>query len=254
MKIYEVTACIVGKRMRDSSIHRLHTDPGTEIPMAYYFWGLRSGEEFIPVDTGFPLECASRRGAELTDYRSPRDLLKTLDVDPTRVRRVILTHLHWDHCGGLDLFPNALFFVQKRDIEFYTGPFSGHPALKAFVEMDSLLQLLRWNHEGRVVVLDGDRRMDDGLDLIHAGGHTPGSQMVRVRTGRGPVLITGDVVPLYANWSDSVPPGIYSHLEEVLRAYERMKGMVETLDDIIPGHDPGVAERFAFIGPVGRVA
>lgn len=240
--------------MRDSSFFCLHTTPGKEIPISYYFWGLKASDEFILVDTGFSSEAVKRRKADVTDFRSPQKLLKTVGIDPEKIEKVILTHLHWDHCESLDLFQNAVFFVQKRELEFVTGSYSRHPAIKEFIDVDPILELLRLNYEGRLVILDGDYQIGEGIRLIRMGGHTPGSQVVKVNTEKGDILISGDVIPLYRNMLEGVPPGIYSDLVEVLVAYERIGEMVKSLDAFMPGHDPIVADRFPFDGGIARIA
>ena len=82
----------------------------------YYFWCLKSPENTILVDAGVSPQLANER--DLTGYVSPALVLEGIDVKAEEVEHVILTHLHWDHVDGLDLFPNAKVHVQKAECDF----------------------------------------------------------------------------------------------------------------------------------------
>src|ERR1700724_1870836 len=75
----------------------------------YFVWVLRRGDETYLVDTGFAQEAATRRGRNL--LRNPADALSLIGLDAARITDVILTHLHYDHAGILDRFPNAHFHL-----------------------------------------------------------------------------------------------------------------------------------------------
>src|SRR5262245_57961619 len=105
-------------------------DPHDESPMPldYYVWLLKSGGRIFGVDTGFDEPIAGQRGR--TVLKSPADGFRGLDIDPARVEDVIITHMHYDHCGNHDLFPAARYHLQDREIQFCTGRNMTHPFMR----------------------------------------------------------------------------------------------------------------------------
>lgn len=75
-------------------------------------------------------------------------------------------------------------------------------------------------------------------------GHTPGTQVVRVPTARGWVVLASDATHLWANIRLRSPFPILDHLTPMLEGYERIEALADGDDHIIPGHDPQVALRF----------
>ena len=71
----------------------------------YFVWLVRGGGRDILVDTGFNAEEAKARARKLT--LNPVDALAGFGVAADTIRDVIVTHLHYDHAGNLDRFPNA---------------------------------------------------------------------------------------------------------------------------------------------------
>ena len=106
-----------------------------------------------------------------------------------QITDIILTHGHYDHSGAAMLFPFARIYLQEKEWEYVfrdDNPMSGELAgLREY--------LLRSREEGRVFLIRGDCRLENGLRLIEAPGHTPGSQMVEGVTQSGKTLFTGSV-------------------------------------------------------------
>jgi glyoxylase-like metal-dependent hydrolase (beta-lactamase superfamily II) len=244
MKKYKVYAFRVGNRFRESSYFHLFTDPGKQILISYYFWGIQTPEEFVLVDTGFPLGSVRKINADIIDFQPPEKLLNNIGIDPAQIKKVILTHLHWDHCSSIEMFKDAIFYLQKRDLQFFSGPLAKHPTLRQFIDTDMILKLLRLNYEGRVHILEGEDQIAPGIEVIPMGGHTPGSQVISVSAEGKDILIAGDVIPFYRNLTERIPTGLYWDLSEVLLAHERIEKMVKSPDSFIPGHDPLVASKF----------
>jgi N-acyl homoserine lactone hydrolase len=124
-------------------------------------------------------------------FKVPRTLrgqLAEIDVEPAAVTFLALSHLHIDHVGNLDLFPDATVLLQAAELEAAFGPDA--EALTYIPETYAAL------HEDKVLALDGEHDVfgDGSVMLVPLPGHTPGHQGLLVRLDEtGPVLIAGDV-------------------------------------------------------------
>jgi len=219
-------------------------DPHDDSPMPldYYVWGLISEDRNIVVDTGFDHPMALKRGRTL--LQPLRDGLRGIGIEPAIVQDVLITHMHYDHCGNHDLFPAARFHVQDREMKFATGRYMTHPAMRFPFEEEDVVAMVRRVFSGRVVFHDGDEEIAPGVSLHHVGGHTMGMQIVRVNTRRGIVVLASDSSHLYANMEREIPYPIAYNVGEVLDGYRRSRELASSRDHIIPGHDPLVMERY----------
>jgi len=100
---------------------------------------------------------------------------------PRDVACVINTHLHFDHCGGNRLFPGVPIHVQARELADARS--LDNYTIGEWVDFDGATYV---EHEGEVEVLPGIR-------LLPTPGHTAGHQVVVVETGKGLVVLGGDV-------------------------------------------------------------
>src|ERR1700741_553351 len=133
----------------------LYRDPSPDnLRMAFYFWVVLSDDGPIVVDCSFDAEEARRRSAER--YRDRRELLALCGVAPEDVKTVFMTHVHYDHWSGYDLFPNAKFFIQAREIEFWRGAGRDFPIFAASANPDSINALGPLSQAGRICVVDSD--------------------------------------------------------------------------------------------------
>src|ERR1700689_2617428 len=89
----------------------LHDGP---MPLDYFVWAVVGGGKTYVVDTGFGAAQARQRKREL--LRSPAEGLKAIGIDAAKVEAVIISHMHYDHAGGLDAFPNAVFHIQDCEM------------------------------------------------------------------------------------------------------------------------------------------
>jgi glyoxylase-like metal-dependent hydrolase (beta-lactamase superfamily II) len=160
------------------------------------------------------------------------------------VRDVIVTHLHWDHAGNLDLFPNARVHVQGAELRFCTGAEMRHPSLAKIYERDDVVQAIGALYDGRLVVHEGGAMLAPGIELCLVGGHTPGSQVVRIATRRGRIVLASDAAHLWANVRGRRPFPILHDLAKVLDAFETIEALADSPAHVIPGHDPLVAATF----------
>ena len=146
----------------------------------WYLWCVRGDGPTVVVDTGAdPALTRSRKQADR--YEDPTDVLARLDVDAATVEHVVLSHLHWDHAGGVHLFPSATFYVQAAEYRFWTeDPIAKRPPFANLTDPASIEYLTALDGTDRLVIVDGDREIIRGIECLHAPGHTPGQQAVAV--------------------------------------------------------------------------
>lgn len=213
------------------------------MPLDYYVWLLRSGDREIVVDTGFKGEGELARGRVI--LRQVGAALEALGTKPASVKNVVLTHLHYDHAGNLDIFPNAKFHLQDREMAFATGRHMCAACLRHAFDVEDVVSMVRAVYAERVVFHNGDAEIAPGVSLHHVGGHTDGLQMVRVETARGPVVLTSDASHFYANMERALPFPIVFNVGDVAQGWSRALQLAgNDATRVVPGHDPLVRSLY----------
>jgi glyoxylase-like metal-dependent hydrolase (beta-lactamase superfamily II) len=241
---YEVYAMKYAERQADLSTFMLTAEPGREtITIDYFVWLLQGESEPIVVDTGFTPQIAQARQRKY--IASPADQLRKLGVDAADVRKVLISHLHWDHFGGFGYFPNATFYLQTKEYQYWTGPVMRFKAARRSVEADDMAELVRLNMQGRVRFVDGVEEVAPGISLHYVGGHTAGIQVVRVNTKKGHVVMASDASHLFRNVEENTPASLITNLPEMFSAFDAIRDLSSGPDLWFPGHDPAVLQRFS---------
>jgi glyoxylase-like metal-dependent hydrolase (beta-lactamase superfamily II) len=226
-------------------------DHAHRMPLDYYVWAIKGEAQTVIVDTGFDAADAAARGRTL--LRPVAAGLAAIGVDAREVLDVVITHLHYDHAGNLDLFPRARFHVQDSELAYCTGRAMTHPHLSAPFDAEDVVTMVRRVYEQRVVFHAGDAQLVPGISLHHLPGHTLGLQAVRVATGRGPVVLASDATHFWANLEREVPYPIVADVPAYLDSLRTLRSLAPSLDHIIPGHDPEVLARFPAVPGVADV-
>jgi glyoxylase-like metal-dependent hydrolase (beta-lactamase superfamily II) len=223
----------------------IHDGP---MPIDYFVWAVKSGGRVFVVDTGFDEAMARKRGRSLL-HGGPGEGLKAIGIDPGTVEDVLITHMHYDHCGNHALFPAARYHVQDREMAFSTGRCMCHPHLRFPFDEEDVVAMVRKVFAGRVVFHDGDEEIAPGLSLHRVGGHSMGLQMVRVNTRRGWVVLASDATHFYANIELGLAYPIVYNVADVLEGYRRAYALASSPGHVIPGHDPLVLQRYPALAP-----
>ncbi len=240
---YEIHAIKYAEAEREARDCFLMPDPHDgPLPMDYFVWLVRGGGRIILFDTGFNETRAKARKRKL--IRSPVDGLDPLGVRVEQIETVIISHLHYDHAGNLDLFPNAEFVVQDEEVHFATGRSMRYRAARMPFEADDVKQLIGANYAGRVRFVDGDEELFPGITVHLVGGHSRGLQAVSVQTRRGLVVLAADAAHYFANLTRGNPFPVVADVPENLESHERLFRLAGSLDRLIPGHDPRVMELY----------
>jgi glyoxylase-like metal-dependent hydrolase (beta-lactamase superfamily II) len=220
-------------------------EPGGKIGFNNYVWLITCGERHILVDTGFNKESGLKRNR--LQERCPIETLSRCGIDPDQVEDVVMTHLHYDHAGNMNKLRNARFYIQRREIEFVTGPSmaSSHPSLGGSMEVGDIRAVVDLVFAGRVVVLDGFVEIAPGIEAYLVGGHTPGLQILRVKTARGWVVLANDACHYELNLTERQPISYFVNLEDMFAGFDKVFRLADgDHSRIIPGHDPIVMHRF----------
>ncbi|MCB1311539.1 MAG: N-acyl homoserine lactonase family protein [Sedimentitalea sp.] len=218
-------------------------------PMDYFLWVLRRGTEVILVDTGYDADEGARRGRPV--LADPRAALAPLGIAAEAVERIVVTHLHYDHAGGLHLFPNAHLHLQAAEMAYATGPCMCHGVLQMPFTADHVCEAVRRVYAGRVIFHDGDGEIAEGVTVHRIGGHSRGLQCVRVRTRAGWMVLASDAAHFYENLLARKPFPIVVDLQDMLDGFGILERLASDVRLIVPGHDPLVRQLFAPSFPGG---
>jgi glyoxylase-like metal-dependent hydrolase (beta-lactamase superfamily II) len=217
-------------------------DPSRKTDVPFMFWVLKGGGRNILVDAG------CYRGPDfekwkLSDFIKPSEAIGKVGLQPDQITDVIITHIHWDHVGGVDLFPKARVWIQRDEFDHYVDA-GGKPRSDAIGSDDAAL-LVDLKKSGRLVQIDGDaREIIPGITVYTGGKHTFSTQYVGVKTGAGTVVVASDNIYMYENLEKHLPLGLTEDRDADLRAQERMLKLASSPRLILPGHDPAVFQRF----------
>jgi glyoxylase-like metal-dependent hydrolase (beta-lactamase superfamily II) len=240
---YEVYAIKYGRTDRPTREFFIYPDPHDgPRPIFYYIWVLKGPDGAIVVDTGFTHERAALRNRKLD--RLPTEGLSALGVRAEDVKLVILTHLHYDHAGNIDKFPNAEFVVQDEEVRFATGRYIKYKPVQLPFEADDVVALVRKNFKGRVRFVDGDAEVAPGVRVHLVPDHAKGLQAVTVPTRRGTLVLASDAAHFFENVTAQNPHPIIVDLPRTVESYERLVAMAPSPDHFIPGHDPAVMDLY----------
>ncbi|MDJ0613177.1 MAG: N-acyl homoserine lactonase family protein [Rhizobiaceae bacterium] len=219
--------------------------------MDYFIWVLKSDDRVIVVDTGYDAQEAERRGRPI--LRDPANSLEAIGIRAEEVDTVIITHLHYDHAGGLDRYPNATFHLQQAEMAFATGPCMCNHVLQMPFTADHVCEMVQKVYSGRVIFHDGDGAVADGVTVHCVGGHSKGLQAVRVKTSTGYLCLASDASHYYENFLLQKPFPIVVDLPEMISGFKTIQSLASENQLVIPGHDPLVTSAFPTEGQSGFV-
>lgn len=246
--VHEVFAIRYASHARKRSENYIFGDPHDEMTsISYYVWAIKGPHGVFVCDTGFDEQAAKERGR--TIMKPVGEGLKALGIEPSDVNHVIATHLHWDHAGNYDLFPNARYHVQDTEMAYATGRCMCHQMLRIPFSESDILAMVRKVFAYRVDFHDGDEELAPGITLHKIGGHSKGLMAVRVKTRRGHVVIASDSCHLYSHLDEGrVFPITYS-VGDTLEGYRKLRKLASSRHHIVPGHDPDVVNLYPAAAP-----
>jgi glyoxylase-like metal-dependent hydrolase (beta-lactamase superfamily II) len=217
-------------------------DPTRHIDIAMMVWVIKGGGRTILVDAGFHRADFVTRWKP-TGFVPPSEAIGRLGIKPEDVTDVIISHVHWDHLDGIDLFPRARVWIQREEFDHHLDS-TGAVKNRAIDAGDAQV-LAGIAREGRVMLVDGDaKEIIPGISVYTGGKHTFASQFATVATASGTVVVASDNVYLYENLERHVPIAQTLDSASNLRTQTRMASLASDPRLIVPGHDPEVFVRF----------
>jgi glyoxylase-like metal-dependent hydrolase (beta-lactamase superfamily II) len=224
-------------------------DRSRKMDVAMMVWLVKGNGRNILVDSGFYHDQFFKEW-KVKDFVRPSEALAPLGVKPEEITDVIITHMHWDHVDGIDLFPKATIWIQKDEYTYYAGEAWQQPHTHGGIDPDDVLEIVKLNVQGRVKLVNGDsQEIIPGVTCYIGGKHTWQSQHVSVDSKAGKIVLASDNMYLFENLEKHAPIATTLDSDSNLRAQDRMKQIASDPKLIIPGHDPAVLERFPKIAP-----
>jgi len=244
--IWEVYSIKYAERNARTRVDSFLMDPNHMQPhdMDYNFWVLRRGKEVILVDTGFDADENARRNNRHDLLIDPRAALAPLGIQPDDITTCIVTHLHYDHAGGLAHFPNATIHLQAAEMAFATGPCMCESVLRAPFTGIHVCEAVQRLYGGKLIFHDGDAEVTDGVRVHRIGGHSKGLQAVTVLTSQGWICLASDAAHYYENAFAKRPFPLVVDVDDMLAGFDRIINLATAPELMIPGHDPLVRSLF----------
>ena len=209
-----------------------------------YLLKVKNGKNIL-VDAGFT-ETPPIYDMEGFNYVRPDEMLKKINVDPTSITDIILTHPHWDHIGGIDLFPNAMVWMQEQDFNYFVGTAWRNNIDSSGFNTKDVLKINKKKLDKKLQLVKGDSvEIMPGIKVFTGSKHTYESQYVLVDAGNDKVIIASDNSWLYYNLVNLLPIPLTFDTNAYLQNLKRMRAMVKNVDLILPGHDPLVFSKFS---------
>jgi len=227
-------------------------DPQRKFAIAMTVWLIRGNGHNILVDSGFYRPQFFKqfkvdgfmKASEAVGQPGIMPAGQTA-LAPEDITDVLITHMHWDHADGMDLFPKARIWLQKDEYTYYTGEAWQQPRTHGGIDPEDVLAAVKLNLAGHVSLVNGDaQEILPGITCYTGGKHTFQSQYVGVNTKAGTVILASDNMYLYENLEKHVPIAQTLDAASNLRAQDRMKQLAASPRLIVPGHDPAVFDKF----------
>ena len=242
--IYAVRFGVLPQFPLSSLVAGADTEQKLDIPVMV--WVLKGSDgRIVVVDSGFYREKFVTRW-KVQHFSTPAAAVARLGIQPDQVSDIIITHMHWDHADGQDLFPKATVWIQKDEYDYYTGDaWQDANRRGGGADPDVMLALVKRNFAGQLWLVHGDNQtIIPGLTCYTGGRHTYASQYVGVNTVGGTVVLASDNVYLFQNLDAHRPIAQTLDAAANLQAQDRMRTLAARTGLVVPGHDPAVFTRF----------
>ena len=225
-----------------------------KIDSIYAMWLIRGAGRNILFDSGFHRERWFKEWT-IKDYLRPDEAVKLAGVTPEEITDIVISHAHWDHMGGIDLFPKATVWIQKEEFRYYTGEAWQAGGQHGGIDPEDVQELVRLNTEGRIRLVDGDNiEIFPGIHAYTGARHTYASQYLRV-DGNPPFVLASDNSYLWRNLQERKASATFSDADHAasIKNQARMIELAGSIDRVIPGHDALQFQKFPTQGRIAKI-
>jgi glyoxylase-like metal-dependent hydrolase (beta-lactamase superfamily II) len=227
---------------------------GEKMDIAMVVWLIRGGGHNILFDSGFHRE-AWLKSFPMADFARPDEAVRAAGVKPEEVTDIVISHAHWDHMGGIDLFPKATVWIQKEEFRYYTGEAWQAGGQHGGIDAEDVKELVKVNTEGRLRLVDGDNvEILPGIRAYTGARHTYASQYIRVE-GKPAFVLASDNCYLYRNLAEHKASATFSDEDQPanIKNQARMIELAGSADRVVPGHDPMQFQKFPTQGRIALI-
>ena len=171
----------------DEDVHDLQQRPAGSLIVEIQPFVVITANDILLLDTGLGFE----KNGRLQLHKNLADA----GINPADVTKILLTHLHKDHAGGVSMgedhkelsFPNASYYLQERELNFAFE--KGFPSF-----ITGELEVLKTSQQ--VILLKDDKgSIDDYIDYEITGAHSPFHQVFWIKENDKTIFFGGDDAP-----------------------------------------------------------
>jgi glyoxylase-like metal-dependent hydrolase (beta-lactamase superfamily II) len=247
---YEIFALKFAERTNKTAVSDIAVGSSStdSVNVCFMYWLLKGNNgKIILVDAGFTDDM--KINSKFITWSAPEKKLSELKIKPEEVTDIILTHPHWDHIGGISLYPNAHIWMQSNDYNYFVNDAWQKGGNNSGFNKTDVIKVVEKNLENKLTLLKGDSvEILPGIKVFIGSKHTFESQFVLVNSKSEKVIIASDCAWYYYNLSSLLPIPVTHDANAYTENMKRMKSMVDKQDMIIPGHDPLVFSKFETVG------
>lgn len=173
---------------------------------------------------------------DLEAGKSPIDHLDSIGYEPADIDYVVLSHLHTDHAGNVDAFPESEFVVRKSELRYAFWP----DGVQKLFYLDGDFQPLRSDaYDVTAITGEYDLFGDGSVVSFPTPGHTPGHQSLAVELGSRTVILAADVANSRRGYERDLIPSFAWSLEESVDSIQAVRDRARRTDgEVIVHHDP----------------
>ena len=225
-----------------------------KVDIAMVVWLIRGGGHTILFDSGFHRDTHLKE-FPMKDFLRPDEAVKTAGVNPEDVTDIVISHSHWDHMGGIDLFPKATVWIQREEYRYYTGDAWQKGGNHGGIDAEDVEELVKLNTEHRLRFVEGDDvEIFPGITAYTGSRHTYASQYLRV-AGTPTYVLASDNVYFYLNLSAHLASATFSDADHAanIAQQKRMVELAGSADRVVPGHDILQFQKFPTKGRVAKI-
>ncbi len=218
------------------------------IDAVFMFWLLKGTDgKNIMVDAGFLQGIEEGKAFSVKNYTRPDLMLPRIGLTAEDITDIILTHPHWDHMDGIDLFPNANVWIQEKDYNYFVGKAWQKDSKSGGFNKRDVRKLVELNLSKKLTLIDGDEKeIFPNIKVYTGSRHTYDSQFILVNNGTNKIVLASDNAYIYYNLEHltSAPKNATFDINAYVKSMERMNSLASDTKFIIPGHDALLLTKF----------